>query len=376
MQSAATTFARCAAAANAALAHAPPRRLIDAGIYLAHVEGSAPLRRLADVTGRPLSSVHRAVRRIEALRDDPLLDAAFDALGDAARVALSHDSCEEQTLSIHVSGTDLPEPVESKRPNRVALRALEKLAEPESFLIVANGADRAGVFCRKNKFRRPLALVTVEAARDFAAQDWVRCVSRTDMSAKYVLSSVGRAWLKRQIAMAEQDEPDAPSSSVHAAQHAARGVRVVARADGAAERIAVNQGESPLGWLARRKGADGAPFLAPVEVEAGERLREDFEQAQMGPRVTQDWSGFLTPRDRRAAPRGPAEGPSAARERVRAALAELGPGLGDAALRACCFLEGLEATERRMGWSARSGKVVLKLALQRLALHYGLSRPN
>ena len=62
----------------------------------------------------------------------------------------------------------------------------------------------------------------------------------------------------------------------------------------------------------------------------------------------------------------------AARDRVAKALACLGPGLSDAALRVCCFLEGLEACERRMGWSARSGKVVLKIALHRLTEHYGL----
>ncbi len=90
--------------------------------------------------------------------------------------------------------------------------------------------------------------------------------------------------------------------------------------------------------------------------------------------MAQDWRKFLTPGDRLAgsAPRGgPAEGPMAARNRVSAALAAVGPGLADAALRVCCFLEGLEACERRMGWSARSGKVVLKIALQRLAVHYG-----
>jgi hypothetical protein len=62
-----------------------------------------------------------------------------------------------------------------------------------------------------------------------------------------------------------------------------------------------------------------------------------------------------------------------ARDRLASALKDLGPGLADVALRACCYLEGLEATERSMGWSARSGKVVLKIALQRLALHYGLA---
>ena len=104
---------------------------------------------------------------------------------------------------------------------------------------------------------------------------------------------------------------------------------------------------------------------------AGERLREDFELAQMAPRTTQNWEGFLTAGVRGTAPsKGPLDGPSAARRRVQDALADLGPGLGDVALRTCCYLEGLETTEKRMGWSARSGKIVLRIALQRLKLHY------
>ena len=65
-------------------------------------------------------------------------------------------------------------------------------------------------------------------------------------------------------------------------------------------------------------------------------------------------------------------GPAAlnARKRVRDAMADLGPGLGDVVLRCCCLLEGLEVTEKKLGWSARSGKIVLRIALQRLARHY------
>jgi ribosomal protein L15E len=55
---------------------------------------------------------------------------------------------------------------------------------------------------------------------------------------------------------------------------------------------------------------------------------------------------------------------------VEAALRDLGPGLGDVVLRVCCLHEGIEATERRLGWSARSGKIVLRIALTRLKRHY------
>ena len=50
--------------------------------------------------------------------------------------------------------------------------------------------------------------------------------------------------------------------------------------------------------------------------------------------------------------------------------AERDIGMGDIVLRVCCFLEGIEMTERRLGWSARSGKIVLRLALIRLQRHH------
>src|SRR5690625_5016574 len=138
----------------------------------------------------------------------------------------------------------------------------------------------------------------------------------------------------------------------------------------------VNLRESPVGWLARRKGPDGQPFLSAEEVEAAERLRADFEAAQIGPSVAQDWRKFLTPGDRYSgSPTGArrGEGSAAARERVTKALSVLGPGLADVALRTCCVLAGLVGCERRLGWSPRSGKVVLVLALQRLVEPSGLS---
>lgn len=368
MSSIDSALARCAVVAEGALG-ADARRAGDAALYLAHVEAAAPIRRLAEAAGKPVSSVHRAVRRMEAMRDDPLFDAALDAMGEAARAHLSERSISDDG-DAQVTAA-VPDP--SSRAAEAARRVLQRLAEPDSFLLVAQGADRAGVFSRKNRFRRPLSLISVAAAVDFAARDWVRCVSRTAASAKYAITPVGRAYLRRAGVEAEDPADDAPSP--FAAQHRAPGVRLVAREDGSIAPIKVNLGESPLGWLARRKGADGAPFLTPEEVEAGERLREDYEAAQMGPRVAQDWDNFLAPLGRSARPSAPAEGPAAARERLARAVADLGPGLADAALRACCFLEGLEATERRMGWSARSGKVVLKIALQRLALHYGLATP-
>jgi len=60
------------------------------------------------------------------------------------------------------------------------------------------------------------------------------------------------------------------------------------------------------------------------------------------------------------------DGPAAARKRVADAMADLGPGLSDVLMRCCCYLEGLEAAEKRLGWSARLGRITLT----RLHQHY------
>ena len=133
--------------------------------------------------------------------------------------------------------------------------------------------------------------------------------------------------------------------------------------------------ESPIGWLARRRDADGKPFLSREEVAAAERLRADFERSQLAPGVTQDWTRFMTSGVKggtrvSAQERDISGGATAARDRLSDALTALGPGLSDVTLRVCCFLEGIEAIETSMHWSRRSGKVVLKIALQRLAGYY------
>ena len=62
----------------------------------------------------------------------------------------------------------------------------------------------------------------------------------------------------------------------------------------------------------------------------------------------------------------------AAKERLANALRSVGPELAGVLVDVCCELKGLEEAERSNGWPQRAGKVVLQIALTRLARHYGL----
>jgi hypothetical protein len=138
----------------------------------------------------------------------------------------------------------------------------------------------------------------------------------------------------------------------------------------------VNLTESPLAWLRVRKDKAGVRLITEAQFEAGERLRSDLWHAQMTPRITTNWSG-LRDGSQRLGPHmhGSAalrDSAATAGERVRRALAAVGPELSGILVDVCGHLKGLEEAERAAGWPQRSGKVVLQLALTALARHYGL----
>ena len=155
------------------------------------------------------------------------------------------------------------------------------------------------------------------------------------------------------------------------ARHLDIGRRHIVGPSGAAS-VTVDEAESPLAWLARRKGRDGRVLIEPVQLLAGERLRAEFTRAQMMPRITANWSAAVADGARGASPAAFTETAIGARQRVRQALDAVGPEFAGLLIDVCCFLKGLADVERERSWPPRSAKVVLQLGLDRLARHYGL----
>jgi len=126
--------------------------------------------------------------------------------------------------------------------------------------------------------------------------------------------------------------------------------------------VTVNLAESPVTWL----HAHG--HITDRQLAAGECLRRDYEAAQLGPSVTMRWepvrlsggTGRMNATERQLA----------AKDRFDGAVAAAGPGLSDILWRVVCSGESLAIAERALAWPARSGKLVLRFALDRVAGFY------
>ncbi len=242
-----------------------------------------------------------------------------------------------------------------------ARRVLRALNWVDSYVALYSPTE-AGVYVRRNQFRRPVLRFHREALEAFTSAG---LLSR-GASERFVLSEEGRRFLVRAAA-----GPDG-----FQAQHRLTETRrIQVEEDGSPGRVAatvtVNVGESPLGWLARRKGADGVPLITTEQYEAGERLRDDFTRGQLMARVTMDWTRPMTGDASGPRPDGLKDSALAARRRVDAAIAAVGPSLADVLIEACCYLRGLEEIERQRRWPPRTAKIVVRIALERLAHFMG-----
>ena len=130
--------------------------------------------------------------------------------------------------------------------------------------------------------------------------------------------------------------------------------------------VTVNVVESPIAWLASRG------MLTPEQLQAGERLRADYERAGLAARVTMRWDAAPPSKSRGGARAADASlARIDAHRRFHAAVEHVGPGLADICWRVICAGEGIGGAEKALGWPSRSGKLVLTLALDRLARFYG-----
>ena len=129
-----------------------------------------------------------------------------------------------------------------------------------------------------------------------------------------------------------------------------------------ARNVCVNIAESPLSWLHARG------HLSDRQFEAGERLRYDWEQAQLSPNITMRWEAVRVGGGGRGLE--PGERQIAAKQRFNGAIAAAGTGLDDILWRVVCAGDQLPTAEKALAWPARSGKLVLRIALDRVAEFY------
>ena len=257
-------------------------------------------------------------------------------------------------------------PLTAKQLVREARALLAKLAKDRAYLESEDSAeenpdDAIALFSDRNRYARPLSKFAPRLVAAMASRGWIE-----KRDTRWYLANAGAAWLKRQSA---KDDP-------FREQHQLRGRATRLDEDGRPQSLPVNFGESPLGWLRRRKDKTGAALISEPEYQAGERLARDYYFAQLSPRVTANWaSPQSSRRQRRAGPHHGAaitEGALAARQRLDLALDAVGPELSGLLIDVCCHHIGLSQAEKDQGWPQRSAKVILQIGLSRLARHYGL----
>ena len=195
-------------------------------------------------------------------------------------------------------------------------------------------------------------------ALDLRSRDLIQSVDR----GTWTISTVGRAWLKRYLS--GSDPYQAQQMDI---------VKKAIDVDGVTRVASFDLSESPLMWLRQRRDKNGIALIDDAQFSAGERLRSDFTRAHMSPRVTTNWNAIPDAARKRGGS-GSVEildSVIESNQRFNRAIKAVGPELSEILIDVCCFLKGLEETEAKNKWPRRSAKLILQIALTRLARYYG-----
>lgn len=340
----------------------------DIRLYLRHTEAGVPIRAIARDRGVHASTVLRQVRKTESRRDDPLVDALLARLGARLRDVETGD------------GAAKPLPVAEDDPVAPQiLRCLRAMAVNGAFTVVSQGVDTA-VVLRPNGDGDPVAQAKAPSwvIEMMALQGWIEGEAKTRLS-KYRISAEGRKALNRMMAEAEgravgfAEAParfDMASSKIGGARAHGAGKRASGQAGGSNARPA--GADSPVRVLGRAKGR-AKPYLSAELVASAERFQRDFALGQFDVAARGSWDAIMSAPKSQKGSQTHESGVGRqidARKRLTDALRAMGPELGEITLAVCCHEKGMERIEAELAMPARSGKYMLRVALNYLDRHY------
>lgn len=244
------------------------------------------------------------------------------------------------------------------------LRVLKKMKMGHVFV------SQEGDIYRSGATRVPASLMA-----EFKRHDLIK----ENVDGGYELSQTGRAFTARKIHEAgqrRQEKVAAEQPSPFQVQHQISRLKTfVDEAPCGAKKSQkkrVNISENPLAWLYSRRDKEGRRLVSEDQLQAADMLRADYERSHLREQMTMRYDGIPISQTKRAKMEKDVlcHHALSAKRRYDAALAAVGSGLIDVLVRVCCYFEGLEQVEKMLSWPARSGKLVLKIALDRLVVHY------
>ncbi len=232
-------------------------------------------------------------------------------------------------------------------------RLARRLSEEGTYIAACQNGY--GLMVKKNKWTKPVLKTTQEHLKRFLSADLIE-IKKTG---GYQISKTGKFYYRRQYSQID------PFREQHQ------------NIEKTPEGRIKNTTETPLEWLKSRVNKGGIKFTE-AEFAAGDRIRKEYELAKMNHTMSIDYEKPIV-QDGRKSGKVTYDLPDFVldtRQKLRKTLNAVGEDLADILIIVCCQLSGLEEAEKVMQWPRRSGKLVLKIALARLAQYYGWQPAN